>query len=182
MRAILITLLTLGLLGLAPAAEAASTSKRDPDDTQGRLDLRAVTLKTATKAGRPRLVSSIALHDDVRNRHLDGANSVRVVFKLRAQRYRGVVVQHLADELVATVCSYETPTSNRGSDCSTLPVRRTSGHSVRFEVARALISPRKTLRWQARSVTWVRTAGCRTAPTCTDVLGAGGAGFHSWKA
>lgn len=182
MRALLITLLTLGLLGIAPAAEAAATGKRDADDTQGRLDLRRVTLKTQTKAERPLVVGSIATHDDFRNRHLDGANSLRVVFKVRAQRYRGVLVQYLSDELVATVCTYETPTSNRGSDCSTHRVRRTTEHSVRFVVPRAVISKKKVLRWRGQSVSWTRTAGCRTAPTCTDVLGAGGSGFYSWKA
>lgn len=44
------------------------------------------------------------------------------------------------------------------------------------------VSLKKVLRWRGQSVAWTRTAGCRTAPTCTDVLGAGGSGFHSWKA
>lgn len=182
MRRTIATLLAATLVVLTPAvAGAASTTKRDPADGEGLLDLRKVSMKTSTKAGRTRVVGSVATHRDFRNRHLDGANSLRVVFKLGAQRYRGVLVQYLSDELVATICTYETATSNRGSDCSTLPVRRTSGHSVRFRVPKASIARTKVLRWQGRSVAWAQSAGCRTAPSCNDVLGAGGAGFYSWR-
>ncbi len=184
--ALVLTPLLLATLVVASPlpAHAGSTARKDPADTESRLDLKRISLKTVKRAGATRVVGSIATHERFSKDDLDNANSLRVTFKTGPNRYRGAHVLYIGDDLVATLCTYDSPTQTGGDDCSTHPVKRTSATSVRFVVPRAAISRKKVLRWRGHAMAWTRSAGCTTAPMCNDFLGAGdaGRGFLRWRA
>ena len=175
LRYLMTTLLALSLAVLGPAADAAPTSKRDPDDTQGRLDLQRVALRSPGQ----RIVATITTYAAFTRDDLDNANSFELHFKVAPQRTRRVLIQWLGDGLVATVCTRR-ESSPVSSNCSDVRVKRVGPSAVRVVIPRAKIARgAKAYRWRATSTAWTRTAGCTTAPSCEVLLP--GRGYLRWR-
>ena len=172
-------LLVLPLAGavtvLSPAAAgAATTSRSDPRDTQGDLDLRRVRLKTKGSS----IVARLMTYGAVSRNDLDNANSLDLDFKVGQDRVRNVTIKYINGKLTASICTAGIPRR----DCSQLRASRTSPKSFRVVIPRSVVEKGATVyRWRATSTAWTRTAGCRTAPSCVDHL-PGKAKYLRWRA
>ena len=161
--AVLLTLPVAGAVTVltSTAADAASTSRSDPRDGEGDLDLRTVALRTSGST----LVARFTTYGAVSRDDLDNANSLNLRFKVRPNKARQVTVKYISGKLTAVICTVGIPSR----DCSRLRVSRTSATSFRVAIPRSAIKPGATAyRWRASSVAWTRTAGCGTAPSCVD--------------
>lgn len=155
------------------SAGAATTSRSDPRDTQGDLDLRRVRLKTSGS----KLVARFTTYGAVSRDDLDNANSLDLDFKVARDQVRNVTIKYINGKLTASICTAGIPRT----DCSQLRASRTSPKSFRVVIPRSVVKKGATVyRWRATSEAWQRTAGCRTAPTCTDQLPGGGR-YLRWR-
>lgn len=164
---VLTVLLAASMTVLLPtAADAASTTRNDRDDTQGDLDLQRVRLVTSGE----RIVATFTTYAAASADDLDNANSLSLRFKVTPHRIRKVLVQWLAGKLVATVCTY-TNSSPVSEHCSQVRVKRAGPRGIRVVIPRAKIKKRaKAYLWRASSSAWTQTAGCTTAPYCEDLV------------
>lgn len=178
LAALLTVLLACSSTVLVPStADAAPTGRNDPRDTQGDLDLQRVTLTASGK----RVVATFTTYARASRDDLDGSNSLNLHFKVgKHHRTREVLVQWLGDGLVATICNY-VDSSPVSRNCSQVAVKRSGPRGIRVVIPRAKIKRgATTYHWRAESIAWTRSAGCRTAPTCEDVVPNSGA-YLPWR-
>ena len=165
--AVVLTVLLAGSTVLLPtAADAASTGRDDPRDTQGDLDLERVRLTTSGE----RVVATFTTYAVASRDDLDGSNSLNLQFKVAENRTRDLLVQWLGDGLVASICTH-VDSSPVSRNCSQVRVKRSGSRGIRVVIPQAKIKKdAKTYRWRATSVAWNRSAGCETGPNCEDLV------------
>ncbi len=168
---LLVGLLVTASLALAPgAAHAGSASKKDPNDTQGRLDLARVAVKTQGK----KIVGTVTTHDAFTEADLVVPAALGIDFKVgRAgggDKVRGIAIRSRDGKLVANICTY-TEARLEGFACSKVSVKRVSATAVRVVVPRAKVAKgAKTYRWRGGSFAPDGIAGCTTSPFCIDKM------------
>ena len=181
MRRTLATSLAVALVLLAPAAaHASSTSKSDPNDTEMRLDVKKVSLKTQGK----KIVATVATYDAFSNDDLTGSGSFGVDFKVSKTKVRGIAIRAADGDLYANVCTYKAAGGGdpNGTHCSKVSVKRVSSTSVQITVARAKVDKgAKAYHWRGGAFAMDGVAGCDTQPFCLDSTAKNATQYHLWK-
>jgi len=167
-RRILAVLVAFALVLIAPAAHAASTSRKDGNDTRGALDLRKVTMKTAGK----QLKIAFTTHDAFADSVLVGPSTIGIDFRVAKNKVRGIAVRSSGGRLTAGICTFRLSGDLRPTRCSKVRVSRVNGTTVRVTVPRARIDKgARTYRWRAGALNTAQSGACSgLSPACIDKL------------
>jgi hypothetical protein len=181
MSRILAALAAVLLVLLTPAAaQAASTSRKDGDDTITTLDLKKVTLKTTGK----KMTVTFSTYDAFADVDLFGLTGLGVEFEVAKGKVRGIAVKsHETGGLLADICTYRTTGNPLGTHCSPVKVTRLSDTSLLVTVARAKIDRgARSYRWRAGSFNQsTSSADCAGFnPQCYDTVPDSNE-FLTWK-
>lgn len=169
MRRVIAALTAAALVLLAPSpAHAASTARKDGNDTRGPLDLAKVQLKTQGK----KMVVTFTNHGDFADADLSGLSSMGIDFRV-GNKIRGMAVKSpVGGGLVSEICDYPLSGPPSWKNCSKVKVTRVSGATVRITVARAKIEKgARVYRWRAGALTSTYGGECSAiTPQCIDKL------------
>jgi hypothetical protein len=177
--AALIAALALVLLAAAPA-QAASTSRKDKDDTLGPLDLKKVSLAVKGK----KMTITVATHDAFADEDLSGASAIGVDFQIGKDVSRGIAIKSPREGgLTADICTYRTGGDLLGTKCSPVKAKRLSDTTVQLKVSRAKIDKgARSYRWNAGSLTSTYGGDCSNiTPRCIDRLPDRDNSWITWK-
>lgn len=169
MRRTLAALVAAALVLLTPAAALAdSTSRKDPNDTRGPLDLAKVQLKTQGK----KMVVTMKTHDAFVDADVSGASAMGVDFKV-GPKVRSIAVKSArGGGLVSEICTVPLSGELTLTKCSKIDVTRISGTTVRLTLSRAKIDRgARSYQWRAGSLSSTYGGECSgIVPSCIDKL------------
>lgn len=182
MRRLLATACT-ALLAVSPllltpsAAHAASTLRKDADDTRGALDLAKVQLKTQGK----KMVITLTNHGSFADSDVEGLSALGIDFKV-GKKVRGMAVKSAGAGLVSEICTYPLSGPPTWKNCSDVKVERLSGTTVRITVPRAKIDKgARVYRWSAGALNTQTDACPGLEVECIDRVPDNKDKFITWR-